>query len=111
MKNQTNTFDFNSVGKATPYTVPDDFFAQSKKSLQQIANEVEDREQPLRFRRWWYGIAASVALMGGIAALWQFSFDKQAKNNAVVVYTQGDDKTEDWSAFAEADLFLENMNW
>lgn len=93
---------FDQVQKRTPYQVPENYFAHSKSRL-----------RPTSHRRWYWTIAASFVLVAGIWSLIRITSpsssttDTPVYSNTVYSTTPADD----WSDFAEADLFLENMNW
>lgn len=93
---------FDQVQKRTPYQVPENYFVHSKSRL-----------RPTSHRRWYWTIAASLVLVAGIwsivrwTSLASLATDSTVYSNTVYSATP----TEDWSDFAEADLFLENMNW
>ena len=88
---------FDQVQKRTPYQVPENYFAHSKSRL-----------RPTSHRRWYWTIAASLVLVAGIWSLVRWTTPSSpTPDTAVYSATPADD----WSDFAEADLFLENMNW
>ena len=98
---------FDQVQKRTPYQVPENYFVHSKSRL-----------RPASHRSWYWGIAASFVLVAGIWSLVRIdspsspTTDTKVNSSAVnysPVYSAT--PTDDWSDFAEADLFLENMNW
>ena len=106
MKTKTPEFDFSSVGKRMPYRTPDGFFEQSAADLR---NAVQMRKHSSHRRRW-YAVAASVSLLLAVSA--SIFYYRMEEQNAVSVYCQTDaEQNNEWSSFAEADLFLENMNW
>ena len=93
---------FERVQKKTPYQVPENYFAHSKSRL-----------RPSSHRRWYWGIAASLVLVAGIWSLVRIASPSSPTTDTTVNYSPvySATPTEDWSDFAEADLFLENMNW
>ena len=103
---------FDQVQKRTPYQVPENYFAHSKSSL-----------RPTSHRRWYWTIAASLVLVAGIWSLVRWTSPSSPTTDTTVNYSPvyssavnsspvySTTPTEDWSDFAEADLFLENMNW
>ena len=109
---------FETVGKRTPYKVPDGFFEASEQQLKTAALAEHrpaspDRIQttiPLR-RRWYYAIAASIVLVIGIFSMVRFALQESASTADEPVYAQTYDASDDWSDFADADIFLENMEW
>ena len=100
---------FEIVGKRTPFRTPDGFFEQSEQTLRaQIVN----RKSSNCKLYWSYGIVASLVLAVGIWSLVHF-VPQPAQTPATdePVYAQTYDIADDWSDFAEADLFLDNMDW
>ena len=88
---------FDQVQKRTPYQVPENYFAHSKSRL-----------RPTSHRRWYWTIAASLVLVAGIWSLVRWTSSSTPTPDPMVYSVTS---TDDWSNFAEADLFLENMNW
>lgn len=101
MTQSYTSFDFSQIGKRTPYRVPDGFLAENEQQLlTQFAERPAKRSVPLR--RWLgYAAAASVAL---VLILYPIASRTASKGQ---IYAP----QEDWTQFAEADLFLENMDW
>ena len=109
---------FETVGKRTPYKVPDGFFEQSEQQLKtalltEHRPASPDRIQtalPLR-RRWYYAIAASIVLVIGIFSVVRVAMREPTSIADEPIYAQTYDASDDWSDFADADIFLENMEW
>ncbi len=103
---ETNGKDyFDIVGKRMPYRTPDRYFEQSGKQLRAATG----KRHVTNSRRLWYGIAASIALIAGV-----YSIINQINSSAITtpIYSPTTtNTTEEWSDFAEADIFLENMDW
>lgn len=101
MTPNNTTFDLSQVGKRTPYRVPEGFFSENEqKLLAQMAAHSSKRRIPMR--RWLgYAAAASVAL-----AVILYPIANRIASKGQIYAPQ-----EDWTQFAEADLFLDNMNW
>ena len=93
---------FERVQKRTPYQVPENYFAHSKSRL-----------RPSSHRRWYWGIAASFVLVASIWSLVRWASPSSPATDTTVYSSAVNSATptDDWSDFAEADLFLENMNW
>ncbi len=93
---------FDRVQNRTPYQVPENYFAHSKSRL-----------RPTSHRRWYWTIAASLVLVACIWSLVRWATPSSpatdTKIYSAMVYSTS--PADDWSDFAEADLFLENMNW
>ena len=94
---------FNQVGKKMPYTTPEDFFNRSEKELRSIVHRKSFN------RKWYYGIAASIVLAIGIFGIVRFSSPKATQVEASF-YSQTYDNSADWSDFADADIFLDNID-
>ena len=88
---------FDQVGKKMPYRVPEGYFEQPKKML-----------RPLR-RKWFYAIAAGVALLVGVFALTRLVV-LPASDADTVLYSD-EYSADEWSDFADADIFLDNLDW
>lgn len=101
MTPNNTSFDFSQVGKHTPYRVPDGFLAENKQRLlTQVAAHPVKRVIPIR--RWLgYAAAASIAL-----ALILYPIANRTASKGQIYAPQ-----EDWTQFADADIFLDNMNW
>lgn len=100
---------FDQVGRRTPYKVPDGFFEQSEQTLRA---QIPNHKSKIINLKWAYGIAASLVLAVGIWSLVRFipqPTDTPAAEEHI--YAQTYDTSDDWHDFAEADLFLDNMNW
>ena len=107
MKETPSQFDFTSIGKQMPYLVPDGFFEQSEQQLKSTVLSLSAQRKKLRRR--WYAIAAGVAVLLAIypvSRLLQHHTDSETP-----VYCQTDNTSEDWKDFADADIFMENMDW
>lgn len=98
---------FDQVQKRTPYQVPENYFAHSKSRL-----------RPTSHRRWYWTIAASLVLVAGIWSLVRLTTPSLPASDTHVCSSAVNSSpfysaspADDWSDFAEADLFLENMNW
>ena len=94
---------FDQVGKKMPYTTPEDFFNRSEKELRSIVHRKSFN------RKWYYGIAASIVLAIGIFGIVRFS-SSTATQVETSFYSQTYDNSADWSDFAEADIFLDNID-
>lgn len=98
---------FDQVQKRTPYQVPENYFAHSKSRL-----------RPTSHRRRYWTIAASLVLVAGIWSIVRMVSPSTPATD-IDVYSSAVNTSpfysatpaDDWSDFAEADLFLENMNW
>ena len=114
MVNESDIFE--TVGKRTPYKVPEGYFEASEQQLKTAALTEHrpaspDRIQttiPLR-RRWYYAIAASIVLVVGIFSVVRFALREPASTADEPVYAQTYDASDDWSDFADADIFLDNL--
>ena len=106
---------FTQVGKQTPFRTPEGFFEQQEQTLKQSICHQPSAIRPLR-RRWWYAAAASVILIGGIYGITRLIMLPTADSalypsDSAPIYSQTSSSSDDWSDFADADLFMDNMNW
>jgi len=107
---------FSEIGKRTPFRTPEGFFEQQEQTLKQAVSRQISVVRPLR-RRWWYAIAACALLLIAVYPVMQFvhsSSDSLAPiSDTTPVYSQtsSSSASDDWSDFADADMFLDNMNW
>lgn len=106
MKTPTE-FDFSTVGKQMPYRVPEGFFEQSERQLKAAVQSQSGRRKVSR--RWWYAAAAIMLLLLAVYPVTRLL--QRSDRSEVAVYCQTDGTSEDWDGFADADLFLENMDW
>lgn len=105
MKTNDTQFDFSKIGKQTPYRTPDGYFEQSERQLRAIAHLSPHR------KRLWYGIAAGLVLAVGISVIISKTAHSELANGNEAVYSQTYDSPDEWADFAEADMFLDNMDW
>lgn len=105
---------FEQVQKMTPYRTPEGFFEQQEQTLKQAVSHQPSAVRPLH-RKWWYAIAACAMLLIAVYPVMQLvrsSSDTLAPvSDTAPVYSQTSSVSDDWSDFAEADVFLDNMNW
>ena len=101
---------FTKVGKRTPYRTPEGFFEQQEQALKNAFSEVRPVPivRPLH-RKWWYAAAASIILIGGIYGITRLLVHPSA--DTMPIYSQTSSVSDDRSDFADADVFLDNMNW
>lgn len=117
MKTDSSQFDFTKVGKRTPFRTPEGFFeAAQKKLLQSSGQDLRQHSFVHRtslHRTWYYAIAALLLLVIGIFALIRFIPQQAPAHEAhatdVPFYSQTYDNSVDWSDFADADIFLDNI--
>ena len=106
---------FTQVGKRTPFRTPEGFFEQQEQTLKKAISSQKSVVRPLR-RKWWYAAAASVILIGAIYGVTRLLVHPSAGSaiytpDFAPVYSQTSSVSDDWSDFADADIFMENMNW
>lgn len=106
---------FTQVGKQTPFRTPEGFFEQQERTLKQAVSHQPSAVRPLR-RKWWYAAAASVILIGGIYGITRLLVHPSDalviySPDSAPIYSQTSSVSDDWSDFADADVFLDNMNW
>ena len=115
-------FDFDMIGKRTPFRTPDGFFERMQaEALRRMA---EEKRKKKRYRlKWGISVALAVAAMvcGFIFFPMTFSQQNDTVENAVWIaqmtentdamdlYLQGlsDEELEDWMEFSENDIFYE----
>ena len=110
MTNNTPQFDFSKVGKRTPYRTPDGYFELSEQTLRA---KIQNYKSQIISLKWVYGIAASLILAVGIWSLVRF-LPQPTPSTSITddsVYAQTYDASDDWSDFADADIFLDYLNW
>lgn len=106
---------FTQVGKQTPFRTPERFFVKQEKALKKVVSPQKSIVRPLH-RKWWYAAAASVILIGGIYGITRLlvhpsTGSSHYAQDSAPVYSQTSSTSDDWSDFADADVFLDNMNW
>ena len=100
---------FTQVGKRTPFRTPEGLFEQQEQSLKQAVSRQTSVVRPLR-RRWWYAIAACALLLIAVYPVMQLVHSSSV-SDATPIYSQTSSASDDWSDFADADIFMDNMNW
>ncbi|MBQ2519682.1 MAG: hypothetical protein II540_00150 [Paludibacteraceae bacterium] len=105
---------FTQVGKRTPYRTPEGFFEQQEQQLKDKVTMYNVQRKPLR-RKWWYAAAASALLLIAVYPVIQLvnsSSDSLVPvSDTTPIYSQTSSASDDWSDFADADIFMDNMNW
>ena len=100
---------FTQVGKRTPFRTPEGFFEQQEQVLKKVVSPRKSVVRPL-YRKWWYAIAACALLLIAVYPVIQLIKSPSATDSAPI-YSQTSPVSDDWSDFADADVFLDNMNW
>ena len=105
---------FTQVGKRTPFRTLEGFFEQQERTLKKAISNQQPVVRPLR-RKWWYAAAASALLLIAVYPVIQLinsSSDSLVPvSDTTPIYSQTSSVSDDWSDFADADVFLDNMNW
>ncbi len=106
---------FTQVGKRTPYRTPEGFLEQQEQTLKKVIRSQPSVVRPLH-RKWWYAAAASLILIGGIYGVSRLLTNPSTGSSLYAqdyapVYSQTSSASDDWSDFADADIFMDNMNW
>ena len=96
------------IGKRTPFRTPEGFFEQQERTLKKAVSSQKSVVRPLN-RKWFYAVAASLILIGGIYGITRLLVHSSAET--MPIYSQTSSSSDDWSDFADADVFLDNMNW
>lgn len=94
---------FEQVQKQMPYRTPEGFFDTEEQKLKHAIRRRASKRLWLR-----YAAAAAVLIVVAIYPLTQLL---SSHANEVPVYVQTDNTQGEWTDFAEADIFLENMDW
>lgn len=100
---------FTQVGKRTPYRTPEGFFEQQEQALKKVVRSPKSVGKPLR-RKWIYATAACALLLIAVYPAMQL-FNASSPSDPAPIYSQTSSPSDDWYNFAEADMFLDNMNW
>ena len=101
---------FTQVGKRTPYRTPEGFFERQEQTLKKVISSQKSVVRPLH-RKWWYAAAASIILIGGIYRVTRLLVHPSASytSDSAPIYSQTSPVSDDWSDFAEADIFLDDI--
>lgn len=113
-------FDFESVGKRTPFRTPDGFFNDMQTRILEQASEERRRRKRLRWQMIVGGVLSAAAMIAGIVFFIGVKPDNTsqplpaewvAQNgvDAMDLYLQGlsDEELEHWIEFSENDIFYE----
>ncbi len=100
---------FTQVGKQTPFRTPEGFFSEQEQTLKKAISSQPSVVRPLR-RKWWYAAAASALLLIAVYPVIRLVEGPSATDSAPI-YSQTSPTSDDWSDFADADIFMDNMNW
>ncbi len=95
---------FEQVQKQTPYRTPEGFFDTEEQELKRAIRRRASKRLWLR-----YAAAAAILLFAAVYPLMHLMHSSHA--NEVPLYVQTDNTQGEWTDFAEADIFLENMDW
>ena len=107
---------FERVQKRTPFRTPEGFFEQQEQTLKQTVRPIESEPavRPLH-HVWYYGIVAAIILLLAIYPVMRLvhrssSSRSVGEGQEELIYTQST-SSDDWADFADADIFMDNMNW
>lgn len=95
-----------SMNRKMPFSTPAGFFQKSKVNI--LSSLSSPKSFINRYRLWGYGIAAAIALLCVLYPLFNSTFGLEQDDSPV--YGLSDSDSDDWSAFADADIFMENYN-
>lgn len=107
---------FEQVGKRMPYRTPDGYFGHAATDLKKaVATKCPSVAQPhtSRSRRYiWISSAAAIMLIA-ITIYPIYQWIKTDYSTAIItpIYCESDNVNNGWEEFANADIFLENMDW
>lgn len=107
MNNTTSQYDFSRVGKAMPYRVSQDRMEHSKALLRDRLHMLERRAL---LRRSYIAVAA-VILLAVVYPLVRIVMDKASDSSQIAPIYSVTSPADNWSDFAEADIFLDSMDW
>ena len=113
-------FDFNAIGKRTPYRTPEGFFERMQAETWKRVAE-EKRKKKLYRLRWGVSVALAVAAMvcgwvffpstqpEPVDASTEWVAQMSADMDAMDLYLQGlsDEELEEWMEFSENDIYYE----
>ena len=107
---------FTQAGKRTPYRIPEGFFAQQEQTLKQAVSNPQIVNRQSFNRKWFYAAAACAILLIAVDPVMQLihrpsSSLSSGESRGELIYSQSSSAADDWSDFAEADIFMDNMNW
>ena len=109
MKQTINAFDFSRVGKQMPYRVPEGYMEHQRQVLMVSVQSHPVMRKPILNRLWiWCAAACALILLAIYPAI---QLVNRATDMTPVYCQTTTTTTDDWEDFAEADIFLENMNW
>ena len=115
-------FDFNSIGKRTPFRTPEGFFERMQaETMRRVAEE--KRKKKLYRLKWGISVALAVAAMVCGIIFFPFTKPEAVETNyqtewvaqltddmdVMDVYLQGlsDEELEEWVEFSENDIYYE----
>ena len=115
-------FDFNSMGKRTPFRPPDGFFERMQaETMKRVAEE--KRQKKLYRLKWGVSVALAIAAMACGFVFFpsapsevvyptyanEWMAQMTGDTDAMDLYLQGvsDEELEEWMEFSENDIFIE----
>ena len=101
------TFAFAQVRNLTPFRTPDGYFEQQEQSLKAAA-ALRMTESRHRNGRLWIAAADCAAMLLAIYPVTRMIHIAQAEDAPVYCAT---DETDNWTDFANADIFMDETNW
>lgn len=100
-------FAFARIGNRTPFRVPDGYFEQQEQKLKAAA-ALRMAEPKHRNGRLWIVAAACAAMLLAIYPVTRMIRIAQAEDTPVYCAT---DETDNWTDFANADIFMDESGW
>ena len=115
-------FDFNAIGKRTPFRTPEGFFQRMQA---ETMKRVEEEKQIRRFARFKWGVSMALAVAAMVCGFIFFpgrqmvveepAYENEwlaqlpADTDAMDLYLQhlSDEELEEWMEFSENDIFYE----
>lgn len=100
-------FAFTQVGNRTPFRVPDGYFEQQEQSLKAAA-ALRMTESRHKNGRLWIAAAACAAMLLAIYPVTRMIRIAQPEDAPIYCAT---DETDNWTDFANADIFMDESGW
>ena len=102
---------FTQVGKRTPYRTPEGFFAGQEHALKQAVCHQPIVNRKSLNRKWIYAVAACAVVLIAVYPVIKLVNSSADSFAPAPVYSSTSSASDEWSDFADADIFMDNMNW
>ena len=103
-------FDFDNIGKRTPYRTPDNFFEETQRKI--LERTVGEQRKKRRLKRIIPTVIAVAAVLAGILFTPSLRYMNTDKNNVTTdpvdkwIKELSDEELEELVSFSENDIFL-----